>query len=169
MDCSTPGFPVHHQLLELAQTHVHWVSDAIQRGYNNQILVSPTPAPCRCWSAPTRTPWNQSFFCFIMKGCMGLFSGIGLKFAQWWPIPRLAGSAAGETHLADLRQGHGDAVELVLAGAGDQRLLRGAEAHAEHVLFVWLTWVIALWIHRNLPKTQDSGQQASALSGVLEL
>ena len=30
MDCSTPGFPVHHQLLELAQTHVHWVSDAIK-------------------------------------------------------------------------------------------------------------------------------------------
>ena len=29
-DCSTPGFPVYHQLLELAQTHVHWVSDAIQ-------------------------------------------------------------------------------------------------------------------------------------------
>ena len=27
---STPGFPVHHQLLELAQTHVHWVRDAIQ-------------------------------------------------------------------------------------------------------------------------------------------
>ena len=30
MDCSTPGFPVHHQLPELAQTHVHQVSDAIQ-------------------------------------------------------------------------------------------------------------------------------------------
>ena len=30
MDCNTPGFPVHHQLLELAQTHVHWVSDTIQ-------------------------------------------------------------------------------------------------------------------------------------------
>ena len=30
MDCSTSGFPVHHQLLEFAQTHVHWVSDAIQ-------------------------------------------------------------------------------------------------------------------------------------------
>ena len=29
-DCSTPGFPVHHQLPELAQIHVHWVSDAIQ-------------------------------------------------------------------------------------------------------------------------------------------
>ena len=30
MDCTTPGFPVHHQLLELPQTHVHCVSDAIQ-------------------------------------------------------------------------------------------------------------------------------------------
>ena len=30
MDCSTPGFPVLHQLLELAQTHVHQVGDAIQ-------------------------------------------------------------------------------------------------------------------------------------------
>ena len=30
MDCSTPGFPVHHQLLELAQTHVHQVGNAIQ-------------------------------------------------------------------------------------------------------------------------------------------
>ena len=30
MDCSTPGFPVHHQLPELAQTHVHRAGDAIQ-------------------------------------------------------------------------------------------------------------------------------------------
>ena len=30
MDCSTPGFPVHHQLPKLTQTHVHWVCDAIQ-------------------------------------------------------------------------------------------------------------------------------------------
>ena len=40
MDCSTPGFPVHHQLLELAQTHVHWVSDAIQPSHS---LSSPSP------------------------------------------------------------------------------------------------------------------------------
>ena len=30
MDCSMPGLPVHHQLPEFTQTHVHWVSDAIQ-------------------------------------------------------------------------------------------------------------------------------------------
>ena len=30
MDCSTPGLPVHHQLPEFTQTHVHWVADAIE-------------------------------------------------------------------------------------------------------------------------------------------
>ena len=33
MDSSTPGFPVHHQLLELAQTHVHQVGDDIQQSH----------------------------------------------------------------------------------------------------------------------------------------
>ena len=32
-DCSMPDFPVHHQLLELTQTHVHHVGDAIQPSY----------------------------------------------------------------------------------------------------------------------------------------
>ena len=40
MNCSTPGFPVHHQLPKLAQTHVHWVSDAIQPSHP---LSSPFP------------------------------------------------------------------------------------------------------------------------------
>ena len=42
MDCSMPGFPVHHQLPELAQTHVHQVSDAIQP---SQPLSSPLLLP----------------------------------------------------------------------------------------------------------------------------
>ena len=32
--CSMPGLPVHHQLLKLIQTHVHWVSDAIQLSHS---------------------------------------------------------------------------------------------------------------------------------------
>ena len=40
MDCSTPGLSIHHQLPELTQTHVHWVSDAIQSSYP---LSSPSP------------------------------------------------------------------------------------------------------------------------------
>ena len=39
-NCSTPGLPVHHQLLELAQTHVHQVSDVIQPSHS---LSSPSP------------------------------------------------------------------------------------------------------------------------------
>ena len=41
MDCSTPGFPVHHQLPELAQTDVHWVSDAIQPSHPLSCPFSP--------------------------------------------------------------------------------------------------------------------------------
>ena len=40
MACSTPGFPVHHQLPEFTQTHVHWVGDAIQTSHP---LSSPFP------------------------------------------------------------------------------------------------------------------------------
>ena len=40
MDCSTPGLSVHHQLLVFTQTHVHWVSDAIQPSHP---LSSPSP------------------------------------------------------------------------------------------------------------------------------
>ena len=41
MNHSTPGLPVHHQLLEFTQTHVHRVSDAIQPSHS---LLSPSPA-----------------------------------------------------------------------------------------------------------------------------
>ena len=41
IDCSVPAFPVHHQLLKLAQTHVHWVGDAIQPSHP----LSPSSAP----------------------------------------------------------------------------------------------------------------------------
>ena len=42
MNCSTPGLPVHHQLLEFTQTHVHRVSDAIPLSYS--ILKKKTPS-----------------------------------------------------------------------------------------------------------------------------
>ena len=40
IDCSMPGLPVHHQILEFTQTHVHWVSDASQPSHP---LSSPSP------------------------------------------------------------------------------------------------------------------------------
>ena len=42
MDCSTPGFHVHHQLQEFTQTHVHWVGDAIQPPHPLLFLSPPS-------------------------------------------------------------------------------------------------------------------------------
>ena len=56
MDCSTPGFPVHHQLLEFTQTHVHRVSDDIQPSH--PLLSLSPPA-------------------FNLSQHQGLFQGVG--------------------------------------------------------------------------------------------
>ena len=61
MDCSIPGFPVHHQLLELSQTHVHQVGDTIQTSH---VLSSPSPPTFNLsQSFPMRWPkyWSFSF------------------------------------------------------------------------------------------------------------
>ena len=57
MNRSTPGLPVHHQLPELTQTHVHWVGDAIQPSHP---LSSPSPAP-QSLPASGSFPMSQLF------------------------------------------------------------------------------------------------------------
>ena len=60
MNCSTPGLPVHHQLLEFTQTHVRWVSDAIQP---SNLLSSPSP--------PDPNPsQHQGLFQWVNSLCM---------------------------------------------------------------------------------------------------
>ena len=44
-ECSKPGFPIRHQLMELTQTHVHWVSDAIQSSDPLLPLLLPSVFP----------------------------------------------------------------------------------------------------------------------------
>ena len=69
MNCSTPGFPVHHQLLELTQAHVHQVGDAIQPSHPLlSLLLLPSIFPSiRVFSSEsvllTRWPkyWSFSF------------------------------------------------------------------------------------------------------------
>ena len=59
MDCSTPGLPVHHQLPESTQTHVHWISDAIQPSHP---LSSPSP--------PTfNLSQHQGLFKWVSSSC----------------------------------------------------------------------------------------------------
>ena len=64
MDCTTPGLPVYHQLLEFTQTHIHWVSDAIQPPHP---LLSPSP--------PT----------FNLSQHQGLFKWVTQRTDWLWP------------------------------------------------------------------------------------
>ena len=62
MNCSTPGFPVNHQLPELTQTHVHRVSDAIQPSHPLSSLLLPSVFPStRVFSNESvlRTRWPK--------------------------------------------------------------------------------------------------------------
>ena len=56
MNCSMPGLPVHHQLLESTQTHVHCVGDAIQPSYP---LSSPSPPALNLSQHQVRTQTKQ--------------------------------------------------------------------------------------------------------------
>ena len=58
MNCSTPGFPVHHQLLESTQTHVHCIGDVIQ---SSHPLLSPSP-PAFNLSQPFPRAFPMSWF-----------------------------------------------------------------------------------------------------------
>ena len=82
MNCSTPGFSVLHCLLEFAQTHVHWISDAIQPSCS---LLSPSPLTSnfpsiRVFSNEStllmRWPkyWSFSFSIILSKEIPGLIS-----------------------------------------------------------------------------------------------
>ena len=82
MSCNTTGLPVHHQLPEFTQTHVHRVSDAIQPSHP---LLSPSPLPSiplstRLFSNEStlrmRWPkyWSFSFSISPSKGHPGLIS-----------------------------------------------------------------------------------------------
>ena len=81
MDCSMPGFPVFHCLLEFAQTHVHWVSDAIQL-FHPLVPFSPClqsfpalgsfPVSCLFTSGGQRI-WASSLASVLLVSIQGWF------------------------------------------------------------------------------------------------
>ena len=58
MDCSTPGFPLPHYLPEFAETHVHWIGNAIQPSYP---LLSPSSPALKSFPASRSFPMSQLF------------------------------------------------------------------------------------------------------------
>ena len=88
MDCSMPGLPVHHLFLEFTQTHVHWVSDAIQRFHP---LLSP--------SAPVfnLSQYQSLFQChFFASGGQSIgvstsASVLTVNTQDWFPLEWIGG------------------------------------------------------------------------------
>ena len=81
VDCSTPGLPVHHQLLGFTQTHIHWVGDAIQPSH---ALSSPSPPTfnlCPCCIAK----WISYMYTYI-PSVFGFPSYLG-NYRGWSRIP----------------------------------------------------------------------------------
>ena len=80
MDCSTPGFPVHHQLPELAETHIHRTGDAIQPSHP---LSSPSPA--------FNISQQQCLFQFFASGGQNIgasasASVLPMNIQDWFPL-----------------------------------------------------------------------------------
>ena len=73
MDCSTPGLPVHHQLLELTQTHVHRVSDVIQPSHS----VVPFSSYLQSFPASGSLQMRQ----FFASG--GQSTGVSASVLEW--------------------------------------------------------------------------------------
>ena len=88
MDCSTPGFPVHHQLPELTQTHVHCVGDAIQPSHP---LSSPSP-PAFNLTPSTRVFSSESVLHirWPMDWSFSFSISLPMNIQDWFPL-RLIG------------------------------------------------------------------------------
>ena len=86
MDCSTPGFPVHHQLPELAQTHVHRVGDAIQPSYPLSC-PSPPAFSSRLQSFPASGSFPTSQFFASGGQSIGASASVLPMYVQdWFPL-----------------------------------------------------------------------------------
>ena len=81
-DCRTPGFPVHHQLPAFTQTHVHWVSDAIQPPH---LLSSPSPPSIRVFSNESvfRIRWPKYWSFSFSSSPSNEYSGL-ISFRMDW-------------------------------------------------------------------------------------
>ena len=83
MDCSTPALPVHHQLPEFTQTHVHWVGDAIQPSHP---LSSPSPPALNL--SQHQGLFNESALRFRWPkyGISASASVLPMKTQDWSPL-----------------------------------------------------------------------------------
>ena len=96
MDCSTPGSPVHHELPEFAETHVHWVGDTIQLSHplSSSSLLSSIFPNIRAFSSEStlciRWPNYQSFS--VSMSLLNEYSGLISFRIDWFDLFVVQGS-----------------------------------------------------------------------------
>ena len=84
MDCSTPGFPVHHQIPELTQTHVHRVGDTIQPSHP---LLSPFSSCLQPFPASESFPMSGFFASGVQSiGVSAAASVLPMNIQHWFPV-----------------------------------------------------------------------------------
>ena len=86
MNCSTPGFPVHHQLPKLTQTYVHWVGDCIQLSHP---LSSPSPSLPSLWvffNVAIGKKWSKYWNVSFSINSSNEYSGL-ISFMMDWLDP----------------------------------------------------------------------------------
>ena len=81
VDCSTAIFPILHHLPEFAQTHVHWVGDAIQ---SSHPLLPPSSPALNFSQYQGLSQWVSS----LETGAAGLYLSRQRRKPQWWVLDR---------------------------------------------------------------------------------
>ena len=115
MGCSTPGFPVHHQLPESTLTHVHWVGDAIQPSHP---LSSPSPPALNlsqhqgcCNESALRIRWPKYWSFSFTISSSNEYSGIISFRKDWFDLLALQGT------LKSLLQHHSSKASILQCSA----------------------------------------------------
>ena len=80
--CSTPGFPSHHQLLELTQTHVHRVGDAIQPFHPFSFPSLPAFSLCQHQGLDSYLTYLNLHFSSVKWGLKTCFTRVLLRIKQ---------------------------------------------------------------------------------------
>ena len=84
MDWSTPGLPVHHQLSEFTQTHVHWVSNAIQPSHSRSF---PSPPAFNLSQRQGLFKWvSSSYQVAKFIGVSVSASVLPVNIQDWFPL-----------------------------------------------------------------------------------
>ena len=104
MDCCTPGLPVHHQLLEFTQIHVHWVSDAIQPSYS---LLSPSPSTFNPFPASGSFQMSQFFASGGQSiGVSASTAVLAMNIQDWFSLGQTGWNSVVQGTLKSLLQHH---------------------------------------------------------------